>query len=163
MKNVQKIVEAHGHKLDGSDPFWCIRVVNAPYMDLVIEGIGHCPDGRQLVSVTHYYRQGGDLVPDPDMTFLVDLRMAGALRGVDGWFPVALQTCTGYYVKAIEWNAGGDMFKRLGAERELKAFSRTWNKNLGEQRFVEAGLAQAKKAAVEAGFRIVEMADKAVR
>lgn len=139
MKNVQKIIEYAGIALDGSEPHFHIVVENEPYMRLVIEGIGTSPDGRQLVSVAHYYYQNGDAMRDPEMVFLVDLEMAGIARGVDGWFPVSYQQdgIGSFAQVAIEWREG-KMFKRPKLERDLKLFSRTWNRNIGGQGFVKA-------------------------
>ena len=130
MRNIQKIIESRGHKLDGSEAFFAISIKNKPYMRLAIEGIGCSPDGRQLVSVAHYYEQGGDLMRDPEMTFLVAL---------EGWLPVTFQQDGGMplYQEAIIFD-GSRVLTRPKLFRQLKSFARTWNKNIGEQGFVEA-------------------------
>ena len=141
MKNIQRIIEARGHKLDGSEPAFHIAIDNPSYMRLVIEGIGCSPDGRQLVSVAHYYEQNGDLMRDPEMVFLVDLEHA-KFKGQDGWFPVSFQQDGGFalYQEALIFD-GSRVLKRPKLFKDLKSFARTWNKNIGEQGFVKAALA----------------------
>ena len=150
MRNVQKIIESRGHKLDGSDPTWAISIDNPPYMRLAIEGIGFSPDRRQMVSVAHYYEQNGDLMRDPEMVFVVDLvpcKVHGQSR--DTWFPVTFQQDGGIplYQAALVWR-GTTIAMRPKLFRALKSFSRTWNKNIREQGFVEA--ASAQRVLVEA-------------
>jgi hypothetical protein len=131
MKNVQRIIEARGHKLDGSEPEFHIAIENPPYMRLVIEGIGCAPDGRQLVSVAHYYEQNGDLMRDPEMVFLAN-----------PWFPVSFQQDGGIPLcqEAVIFD-GARVLTRPKLFKQLKSFARTWNRNIGEQGFVKAALA----------------------
>ena len=44
-----------------------MKFTTTGYMDLVMEDIG---DGK--IAMSHYYEQNGDLMADPDMTFIVD-------------------------------------------------------------------------------------------
>jgi len=37
---------------------------------VVVENIGNTNSGSELISVAHYYKQNGDLVPDPEMVFI---------------------------------------------------------------------------------------------
>lgn len=59
---------------------YAVKIVSEGFMPLSIE------KHDKLVTVTHYYEQNGDLVPDPDMEF-VDL-------GRGEWLPVAIQHST---------------------------------------------------------------------
>ena len=138
MRNIQKIIESRGHKLDGSEAFFAISIKNKPYMRLAIEGIGCSPDGRQLVSVAHYYEQEGDLMRDPEMVFVLDVETHRLPRT---WHPVSFQQDGGMplYQEAIVFD-GSRVLTRLNLSRQLKSFARTWNKNLGEQGFVKAAL-----------------------
>lgn len=151
MKNIQKIIEARGHKLDGSEPCFHMSIDNPSYMRLVIEGIGLSPDGRQMVSVAHYYEQNGDLMRDPEMVFAVDVEPAtlrcpdpkGRLR----WNPVSFQQDGGIpiYQEAIVWR-DGLIRVRPKLYKDLKSFARTWNRNIGEHGFVKAAELAAERA-----------------
>ena len=85
------------------------------FLPLVIERHG------DRVSVTHYFEQNGDLIPDPDMELLI---------GIDGeWYPVAIQFATGHYAQARFWKDG----KEFIVPREIRdqiRFSSMWAKNL---------------------------------
>lgn len=151
MKNIQKIIEARGHKLDGSEPCFHMSIDNPSYMRLVIEGIGLSPDGRQMVSVAHYYEQNGDLMRDPEMVFAIDLEPATLQRpdpaGRLRWIPVSFQQDGGLpiYQEAIVWR-DGLIRVRPKLFKDLKSFSRTWNRNIGEQGFVKAAAAKTLEA-----------------
>ena len=151
MRNIQKIIESRGHKLDGSGAFFAISIKNKPYMRLAIEGIGCSPDGRQLVSVAHYYEQNGDLMRDPEMTFMVDKEPATLKRpdpkGRLRWVPVTFQQDGGIplYQEAIIFD-GSRVLVRPKLFRSLKSFAYTWNRNIGGQGFVEAAALAVEKA-----------------
>lgn len=118
---VLRILRAHGmlEAFTNSRDF-AVRIHNVPYLPLTIERHG------QDVSVTHYFTQNGDLVPDPDMAF--ELLHDGA------WLPVSIQFATGMYCRASEVRDG----KRFVNPRELRdqvRFSTTWARNLIQQGF----------------------------
>ena len=77
-------------------------------------------------SVSHYYEQNGDLVPDPDMEFW---------RGPDGaWYPVAIQHSSGHYLRAIEFSETDKPSGfRPRALTDLASFAATWMKNIRAQ------------------------------
>ncbi len=118
---VEKILAAHRklQEFNGAEDFHA-RICNEPYMPLAIERHG------STVTVTHYFEQNGDLVPDPDMEF--EISSSGE------WLPVAVQFAIGSYHRAIFTEDG----KRFVNRRELKdqiLFSNMWAKNLLEQGF----------------------------
>lgn len=77
-------------------------------------------NGRR-VTVSKYFEKDGDLIPDPDMEFLI---------GYDGeWYPVALQTSTGHYFQARHWVNGEEFFDLEETLRQVK-FSNEWAKVL---------------------------------
>lgn len=140
MKEISKIIALAGHT--DSDTFH-ISIENGAYMRLVIEGIGQSPDGRQMISVAHYYTQNGDPMRDPEMTFLLATGCAGF---ADGWFPVSVQMDgIGYYRTAIQWDENGQMLSNRREMRDEKSFARTWNTNIRHQGFAKAY--KASKAA----------------
>ena len=111
---VETILTSHGLIQEfQSNPEFAVRITNDPYLPLTIER--HDSE----VTVTHYIRENGDLIPDPDMAFEVL---------TDGsWYPVAIQLVTGHYRRASEIRDG----KRFINQREVRdqiSFSRMWAK-----------------------------------
>jgi hypothetical protein len=142
MKEVEKIIKEAGKE---NEDVFHISVENEPYMRLVIEGIGRSPDGRKLVSVAHYGEQNGDLMRDPDVVFLVDERLKGSPGYTDGWFPVSIRNdYLGSYREAIIWR-DGQMLSNRREMRDIKSFSRSWNRNLRLQGFAKAATKKASK------------------
>lgn len=94
---------------------------NGVFMPLVVERLT-----EDRYSMSHYYEQNGDLVPDPDMEIWRDE------NGI--FYPVALQQNTGHYSRAIEFGADG---KPSGfaptVQRELVQFMTMWARNLRAQ------------------------------
>lgn len=105
---------------------FAVRIKNGPYLPLTIER------HESRITITHYFVQNGDLVPDPDM----ELEQLA-----DGsWYPVAIQFATGHYRRAMEIREG----KRFVNPREIREqvqFSRIWARNLIDQGF-ESGEAE---------------------
>ncbi len=127
MKTVAKIIALHGG-LEALKAKY-IRIENPPFMRLVIEHIGVGPRGFPLVSVVHYGEQHGDAMRDPEMTFEVD---------DVAWGPITFQQdYTGLYQEAV-FVRNGKTYIRPALVRELKAFAQMWDRNLREQKFLEA-------------------------
>lgn len=110
-----------------------IRIENRAYMPLVIEFIGEGPRGLPLISVAHTYIQEGDVMYDPEMTFEVDP------QNPREWGPITYrQDNLGIHQQAVWRTEQGQVMIAPRLARDLKAFARTWNKNLREQGFLEA-------------------------
>lgn len=107
--------------LGDSNPTRKLDRSNGTYMPLYVERL----DERR-VSISHYFEQNGDLVPDPDMSFW---------RGNTGdWFAVDCTMATGYYTRAIEFGANGvPEGVRPRASRELASFAAMWLRNIKDQ------------------------------
>jgi hypothetical protein len=75
---MKTIIEILNKALPLADGFH-IRIENAPYMPLVIEGIGSGPRGQRAISVAHYYSQNGDAMRDPEMCFEVATDSDGSI------------------------------------------------------------------------------------
>ncbi|MGK5085802.1 hypothetical protein WDW37_21140 [Bdellovibrionota bacterium FG-1] len=127
---IEKILTAH-KQLDAfnTNEDYAVKIANEGYMPLSIEKHG------KHVTVTHYFEQYGDLVPDPDMEF-VDL-------GNSEWLPVAIQHSTGLYCRAAEQAASGNWLISKRAMRDLESFSRRWARNLLAQGFAKGELVRA--------------------
>lgn len=98
-----------------------VDTTNGVYMAVSVE---HLYDNH--FAVAHYYRQNGDMVPDPDMEFY---------RTETGeWLPVNCTMATGYFTQAIRFGADGKpegFYPR--ALRELASFASMWMKNIKSQ------------------------------
>ena len=118
---IERILCAHNllEEFTWSEEF-AVRITNAPYMPLTIERQG------RSVTITHYFEQNGDLIPDPDMEFEI---IADHL-----WVPVAIQFATGHYRRARETRDGQRFINPREAQDQIK-FSKMWAKNLVSQRF----------------------------
>lgn len=80
-----------------------------------------------VFSVAHYYEQNGDLMKDPDMTFL---------RGVDGeYYPLSYQQDgLGIYQDAIEWDDSGNIKGfRAKMQADMVSFANDWMENIKDQ------------------------------
>jgi hypothetical protein len=122
---MQCVVEKLGERA-GVDPYakgTYMKVKNPPYMSLVIEN----NDGR-TISVTHYFILEGDLVPDPDMVFLVEGK---------AWSPMSYQNQM-VYTEAMHYGEDGRLRINPRAVRDLRSFANTWATNLKQQGFLTA-------------------------
>ena len=90
----------------------------AGFMDLVVEKLG-----ENHYSLTHYYEQGGDLCPDPDMEIRIipEMRAAEALTFQDTFGFRRVYPQPGYV--------------DVKAKKELNAFLLQWLSNLIAQGF----------------------------
>ena len=124
---MQEMIEqlAVKHGMDLSQREAHIKLLNGPYMPLVIEKIG-----AQLVSVAHYYYQNGDACADPDMVFYT---------GDGGWMPVEITQTLGY-TRCLTFNdAGQPAGIDARAYAELLLFAEFWAVNLQQQGWVDHG------------------------
>jgi hypothetical protein len=110
-----------------------IRLEVPGFMRLAIEHIGAGPRGGELVSITHYGEQNGDLMRDPEIVFEV---AAGT------WHPVSIQQdYTGHYREAVFLGEDGKVYIRPALVRDITAPARIWDRNVKAQGFVDAAKA----------------------
>lgn len=97
------------------------KSVVASYMDLNLDILHRRPD-RIVIALSHYYRQNGDMIADPDMEIAVypQREMAEAL---------AYQDCWGYRRVYGDDSASVD----VRAKRELNEFLNQWLTNMIQQ------------------------------
>lgn len=83
-----------------------------------------------IFSVTHYGKQNGDLMADPDMTFL---------KAVDGnYYPGSFQNdYMGLYQECL-WIDGSKVKFAPRLQRDLAVFTTTWMRNIREQQGLKA-------------------------
>lgn len=100
------------------------------YMDLVVEKLYYTDGGgNDVYSITHYGKQNGDLMCDPDMTFAID-REHGRI------YPRSYQNdYIGIYQEVFSDN---DRRYRPGLFIELDGFLWQWLKNIEAQGFKAA-------------------------
>jgi len=98
----------------------------APYMDVVVEHIGHCNLGA-LYSIAHYYEQEGDLMRDPEMRFI---------KGGDGeYYPYYYRLDgLGIEQETVTWDREGNVDKMYPEQQRAQAaFANEWMRNIKEQ------------------------------
>ena len=95
------------------------------FMQVHMELIGKCNLGP-IYSITHYYKQNGDLMRDPDMEFI---------KGGDGeYYPISFwQDAPLKRDEAVEWKDGEISGIKPKLQAELATFANTWMKNIKEQ------------------------------
>jgi len=96
-----------------------IRLVSDGFMPLVIERIGD-----DTISVTHYYEQNGDLMSDPDMTFIFDNENK----------VLSARTYRQDNI-AVYKNALDDNKLNIALVKELNSFAKTWFDNIKVQNY----------------------------
>ena len=81
-------------------------------------------------SVAHYYEQGGDLIPDPDMEFV---------KTAAGWLPVTCTLALGYFTRAMNLDENEQVESYSPrATRELVSFANMWMRNIKDQQDLKA-------------------------
>jgi hypothetical protein len=143
MKNVVKIIQAHGgiEALKAGE----IRVdPPAPcYMRFCVEYVGKGPRGQALISLAHYYEQAGDLMADPEV--VVEVADGPGWEDAKTWGPVSITMHgTGYHRDACWTGEDGEVYCDPRQVRDIRSFLPLWDRNLGEQGFVEAFLNRRK-------------------
>ena len=121
---IEKILKSRGRSSEflAATEFH-LRIENEPFMSLTIDRHG------ATVTVSHYFEQRSDLIPDPDMEF--------HMLADGSWLPVAIQHATGHYFRAVELTDDGRRLVRPAMLRDLKSFARIWGRNLIAQGFAK--------------------------
>ena len=143
MKNVQKIIDAIGGLKTLQDR-GSVRIESPGFMPLSLDYLGIGPRGLPMIAVAHNFVQNGDVMADPDMQFEIDPN--------GGYHPVnCTQSPTGSYHEAVYIGPDGKVYVRPGVVRDLKAFARMWDRNIGAQGFLKAAEGAGQRAE-EAGM-----------
>ena len=96
-------------------------------MAVSVEIIHECSFGK-TVAVAHYYEQNGDLMADPDMTFLI----------CPGGQVVPMtyqQDNMGIYQRAVGFIEGGKMEVYWRMQTDITKFANDWMRNIKQQQF----------------------------
>jgi len=92
-------------------------------MAVHVEHLGITKAGP-IFSIAHYYRQTGDAMRDPDMTFV---------RGFDNrYYPCSFRQDGGYPVYQVSWHVRDERCN-LAMQADHVRFANTWMKNIKEQ------------------------------
>jgi len=78
-----------------------------------------------VYSLSHYYEQNGDLIPDPDMQFATRTSLNGELQ----IFPMTFQNAL-KYDEALFQNADNKWQYYKGLQKDLATFANMWLKNI---------------------------------
>ncbi len=128
---IERILRAYGMlEKFRSDELFYAKIENPPYLDLSIERHGN------RITLSHYAKCNGDLIPDPDMEFVI--------MPNENWMPVAIQLNTGHYQRALQFSETGALFSYFPKALSSQiSFSNMWAKNLISQGFHKARLAKS--------------------
>lgn len=96
-------------------------------MAVSVECVNEIKSGK-VYSVTHYYEQNGDLMSDPDMTFV---------KAIDGnYYPLSYQQDNlGIYQEVVaEYDEAGNILKyKPRLQADLVIFANQWMRNIKDQ------------------------------
>ena len=110
------IADPEPHKIDnGGESIMAVHVERIRTVDL-----------GPIYSVAHYYEQNGDLICDPDMTFLV-------ASTDDAVYPLTFEQGGLLYQDAIEWDEGRIKGYRPKMQADMTSFANGWMRNIKEQ------------------------------
>lgn len=101
---------------------------NPTFMAVSVEAVDTTPQGALIVSVAHYYEQNGDLMADPEVTFVV-----GKLGSV---FPISYrQDGLGINREYVRWDGEGNVHSNLRMQNDLASFCNEWMENIQQQQY----------------------------
>ena len=86
-----------------------------------------------VYSLSHYYEQNGDLIPDPDMQFATRTSLNGELQ----IFPMTFQNAL-KYDEALFQNADNKWQYYKGLQKDLATFANMWLKNIKFQQSLKS-------------------------
>ena len=125
---IQKLYEAMSNPMyrqDGDGDY--AKIANNPaLMPVVVEKVGHLTGYGEIISIAHYGKQNGDLMADPEMTFVI----------VNGeYFPISFKNdYVGLYQEVFSYNEEGEpeaIDKKL--QSNLTTFANQWMRSIQEQ------------------------------
>jgi hypothetical protein len=110
------------------------------FMPVSVEAVDTTPQGALIVSVAHYYEQNGDLMADPEVTFVV--------ARDEYVFPISFrQDNLGIDQKHVRWE-GAKVYWNLAKQNDLAAFCNQWMENIQHQQYGGRLPAKPKQATV---------------
>ena len=109
------ITEENSHiQIDNNEP-------DSGIMPVIVEWVGDCKLG-DVFSIAHYYKQEGDLMADPEMTFL---------KANGKYFPLSIKMDgLGVYREGVIWEDGEPRYINTREQRDEAVFAGTWMENI---------------------------------
>lgn len=119
-KEATKVMDRLTEGLDSESMSRKIENTTA-FMAVHVDWLGQ-PQAGDIFSVAHYYQQNGDLMRDPDMTFL---------KALDSYYPLSFrQDGLPIMQEAVEWEEGTIKAFRPRLQAELATFANMWLRNI---------------------------------
>jgi hypothetical protein len=113
------------------------------FMPASVEAVGTTPQGALIISVAHYYEQNGDLMADPEVTFVV--------TRAEYVFPISFrQDNLGIDHTYVRWE-GAKVYWNLAKQNDLAAFCNQWMENIKHQQYGSRLPAKPQQATVSSG------------
>lgn len=112
-----------------------VRITSPGFMPLTLEELSLTAEGNRQISLTHYGKQNGDLMRDPEMIFEIhDLGAAGSMAE-----PIYFRNdyiALEQFVYKVD-DEGRKTHVRPVLKQELRSFARTWFRSLRTQGFFD--------------------------
>jgi len=123
-KKLHKVIPDIIKYIDEGKTFGKSQLKSAGMMDLHFDFLEKDSDGNYIIALSHYFKQGGDMVPDPDMQIKIipKMKVAEAMHYQDQF---------GY--KAVYITKDGKNFVDTNAKRNQNQFLSQWLTNLINQ------------------------------
>ena len=106
------------------------KIQNSPaLMPVIVEKVGSLAGYGEIISIAHYGEQNGDLMADPEMTFII----------VDGeYFPISFRNdYVGLYQEVFSYNEEGEPAAiDIKLQSDLTSFANTWITSIQEQQAI---------------------------
>ena len=103
------------------------KIANSPaLMPVVVEKVGNLTGYGEIISIAHYGKQNGDLMADPEMTFVI----------VDGkYYPISFKNdYVGLYQEVFDYNEEGEPEAiDIQLQSNLTDFANEWMMSIQEQ------------------------------
>ncbi len=128
MKNVWAIIDAFGGMEKLKDHPISLTVPG--HMPLSVKYVGTGPRGGTLISVTHHYEQNGGLIRDPELVVEV-------IPPVGWWLPISFRQDHLRICQEAVVLQGDRLITHSRLVDSLRAYMAEWDRNIGEQGFVE--------------------------
>ena len=123
-KTAKKVLETLTDGVNAENPYRKIDKGTPGFIAVSVDFLRETPDGT-FFAIAHNSVQNGDLMADPDMSFL--------RSSIDGeWYPVHYQNdYTGTYQEAVIFNESGRISGfRPRLQKDLAVFVTSWMRNV---------------------------------
>lgn len=124
-KLLQIIPDLIKHLEEGTSSGKSIKDPKGGFMDLHYDFLGKDKNGNYLIALSHYFKQNGDSVPDPDMEIRIspEMKIAEAMTFQDQF----------RYKEVYLDKADGKEYVDLRRKKELNSFLNHWLTNIIQQ------------------------------